>query len=172
MVYSKLKRSQCKKKTLLIKDDSIEFYECPDIDYYSYKTINGKRFLFRGKVYNTFAYYHELGHLIYDNFLIDILIASSMVLPIFLIEFPWSLLTAILVYILTLWHKKTEERRADLFANEATGLKYTSNELERNKIVLLFHWLFWSHPPEKVRISEEYYKKEIPLIRLFLNSFQ
>lgn len=170
IVFKELRKSQCIKKTLLIKNNNLKFYECPAEDYYSYITINGKRILFRGKTNIEFAYYHELGHLIYDNFLVDALIASMMVLPIFLLNFPWDFLGIIVIYIMVEWHKKLEERRADLFAHDITNLKYTIDEPEKNKVILFLHWLFWSHPPEVIRSSNEYYKKEVSLARLFLNS--
>ncbi|BCU68618.1 hypothetical protein HS7_20550 [Sulfolobales archaeon HS-7] len=164
--YRDAKQSICVKRSLF----NIEFYECPARGYFSYKMLNGKKILYRGIEEDKAAYYHELGHLIHDNFLLDPLLTSVVIFPLFLLSLPWNWLTAFVMFIIVKWRKKNEERRADIFAYEITGRKYTPIKLEKNKLGLLLHWIFWSHPPEKVRINEEYYKKGVSLFRLFLKS--
>ncbi|MCI4407773.1 MAG: hypothetical protein JHC26_01685 [Thermofilum sp.] len=160
-----VKELECHKKFNLI-----EYYECKANDFFSFKTIDGERFLFVGDNENHHAYYHELGHLIFDDFIADSFLDASILLPVLLLPIPWSLMGALFLYIITKWVKKNWERRADIFAFEMTGKKYSSIQPESNKFILLYRWLFWSHPPEKVRIENEYYKKEIPLIKLFFRS--
>jgi len=165
IAYNDIKEFQCTKKS-----DIIEYYECKADDYYSYKTLNGNRFLFVGPNENIHAYYHELGHLIYDIYWLDAILRASMLIPIFILPIPWAFVGAFIDYIMIEWIKKNWERRADIFAFEMTGQRYSPIQLEKDKFTLLFRWLFWPHPPEKVRIENEYYKKDIPLIKLFFKS--
>lgn len=160
-----IKDLECHKKSNLV-----EYYECKADFYSSFKSLDGERFLLVGDYENQHAYFHELGHLVFDDFITDSFLDASVLLPILLLPFPWNFVIALLLYITSKWVKKNWERRADIFAYEMTGMKYSPIQLEKSKAVLLFHWLFWTHPPEIVRIQEEYYKKEIPLIKLFFKS--
>jgi hypothetical protein len=166
MAYREIKGFQCTKKFTVV-----EYYECKADGYYSYMTLNGKRFLFVGDYEDRHAYYHELGHLVFDIFWLDAVLAALILVPILFLPAPWAWMGAFIVYVAVKWVKKNWERRADIFAYEMTKQKYTPIQLEKDKITLLYRWLFWSHPPEKVRIMNEYYKKEIPLIKLFFKSF-
>jgi len=160
-----VKELECHKKFNLVG-----YYECKSNDYFSFTTLDGKRFLFIGDEYNQHAYFHELGHLVFDDFIADSFLDASILFPIFLLPIPWALVSALVLYIIMKWIKKNWERRADLFAYEMTGQKYKPIQLEKDKITLLYRWLFWSHPPEIIRTKDEYYKKEIPLIKLFIKS--
>lgn len=164
--YREIKSSQCLRKTFY----NLEYYECTADDYYAYKTLDGKRVLFSGNYEDKHAYYHELAHLIYDKFWLDTILGATLIIPLLILPTPWAWIGALIVYIAGKWVKKNEERRADLFAYEMTKLKYTPIKLEKNKIELLLKWLFWGHPPDRIRIEEEYYKKEIPLCKLFFRS--
>ena len=163
--YRETKRSECTKKF-----ETVEYYECEAEDYYAFKLLNGKRFLFVGEEPNSHAYYHELGHLIFDRFWLDPFLESLLLIPLFLLPVPWAWIGAFFTFVTEKWVKKNWERRADIFAYEVTGLKYSPIQLEKSKVTLLFRWLFETHPPEIVRTKEEYYKKEIPLIKLFFES--
>jgi hypothetical protein len=160
-----IKDFECHKKFNLV-----EYYECKADVYSSFISLNGERFLLVEDHGNQHAYFHELGHLVFDNFIADAFLDASILFPILLLPFPWNFIGALLLYIASKWVKKNWERRADIFAYEMTGLKYSPIQLEKSKIVLLFRWLFETHPPEIVRTKEEYYKKEIPLIKLFFKS--
>lgn len=164
--YREIKSTKCTRK----KFNDLEYYECVSDGFYSYKMLNGKKLLFREKDEDSFAYHHELGHLLFDKFQLDILLAAALLIPLLLLPTPWAWIGAFVVYITAKWIKKNEERRADIFAYSITHQKYTPIKLEKNKLILLLHWLFWSHTPEKVRIMNEYYKKEIPLTKLFFKS--
>jgi hypothetical protein len=164
--YREIKRTECTKKF-----ETVEYYECEAEDYYAFKLLNGKRFLFVGKEPNSHAYYHELGHLVFDSFWLDPFLETLLLIPLFLLPIPWAWVGAFLTFVTVKWVKKNRERRADIFAYEMTGQKYSPIQIEKNKLQLLFRWLFWSHPPEKVRTEEDYYKKEVPLIKLFFKSF-
>jgi hypothetical protein len=163
--YRETKRSECTKKF-----ETVEYYECEAEDYYAFKLLNGKRFLFVGEEPNSHAYYHELGHLVFDRFWLDPFLESLLLIPLFLLPVPWAWIGAFFAFVTVKWVKKNWERRADIFAFQMTGEKYIPTKPEEGKLQLLFRWLFWSHPPEKVRVEEEYYKKEVPLIRLFFKS--
>jgi hypothetical protein len=160
-----IKGLECHKKFNLV-----EYYECKADEYSSFMTLDHKRFLLVGDYENQHAYFHELGHLIFDDFIADSFLDASVLLSILLLPLPWNFTGALLLYIASKWVKKNWERRADIFAYEMTGLKYSPIQLERSKVILLFRWLFETHPPETVRTKEEYYKKEIPLIKLFFES--
>ena len=165
IAFKEFRSSRCVKKEFVV-----EYYECPGDFYSSYKTLTGKRLLFTGPEDEKHAYFHELGHLIYDKFWADAPVAGLILIPFFVLPFPWYWLGAATVYIATMWIRKTQERRADIFAYQVTGLKYVPAYLEKSKLELLIHWLFWSHPPEIVRVKDEYYKKEISLFKLFVAS--
>jgi len=160
-----IKGLECYKKFNLV-----EYYECKDSDYSSFMSLNGERFLLVGDYENRHAYFHELGHLVYDDFIADSFLDASVLLPILILPFPWNFIGALLLYIISKWIKKNWERRADIFAYEMTGLKYSPIQLEKSRIILLLRWLFETHPPEIIRTKDEYYKKEIPLIKLFFKS--
>jgi hypothetical protein len=160
-----IKGLECHKKFNLV-----EYYECKADYYASFISLNGERFLLVGDYENQHAYFHELGHLIFDDFITDSFLYASVLLPVLLVPLPWNFVGALLLYIASKWVKKNWERRADIFAYQMTGLKYSPMQLEKSKVILLFHWLFETHPPEIVRTKEEYYKKEIPLIKLFFES--
>ncbi len=164
--YREIKSSQCLRKTVY----NLEYYECTADEYYAYKTLDGKMILFKGNMEDKHAYYHELGHLIYDTFWLDAVLGAALLIPLMLLPTPWAWIGALIVYIAAKWVKKNEERRADIFAYEMTKQKFTPTKLEKNKVILLLRWLFWSHSPDRVRIMNEYYKKEIPLIKLFFKS--
>jgi hypothetical protein len=165
VAYREIKGLHCTKKFKII-----EYYECKADDYYSYKTLDGKRFLFVGEYEDQHAYYHELGHLLFDVFWLDAVLATSVLVPILFLPPPWAWVGAFAMYIIVKWVEKNWERRADIFAYEMTRQKYKPIQLEMNKIILLYRWLFWSHPPEIIRTMDEYYKKEVPLIKLFFKS--